>query len=184
MASTYTSTNTYTRKNCIKNQFKIAFIRLMGYSREDYKDFIDAIEQKKIEYIKFYCYKYDEHNKEEKWLELVMFVEWDKYDRYILKGEDTVKLNLKWGETLPEVTVAIEAFEDFVKEYSLKVNFSLKFTDSVSEDERVKLRKLLGLVCGEETPWKKNAPISTIYSKSARELQELHIYIKSIDETD
>ena len=184
MASTYTTTNTFTRKNCIKNQFKTAFLRLMDYSSKDYKDYIEAIECKKIDHINFYGYKYNKYNKKEKWIELTLFVEWDKYDEYIVKGEKSVQLKSKWGEVLPEVTVAIETIEEFVKEYNLKVNFSVGFVSNMTKQEKEQMMETLGLVYGEHIPWKNNSEICTIYSKRPREISELHTYIKSIYNPD
>ena len=184
MASAYTITNTFTRKNCIKNQFKTAFLRLMNYSSKEYKDYLDAIERQKIDHISFYGYKRNKYNKKEKWIELTLFVEWDKYNEYIIKGEKSVQFKSKWGEVLPEVTVAIETIEDFVEEYNLNVNFSVGFVSNMTKQEEDELMKSLDLIYGEYIPWKNNSETCTIYSKRPREISELHTFIKAISNFD
>lgn len=180
MAITQTITETFARNVCIQNQFKIAFKRIMGYSSSEYKKYLDAISLHKIDSIIFWAYKDNSYGKQEKWIELILNVDWKEYNNYLIRGEKTVELKSKWNGVLPEIEVAIDDIESFIEENQLTAIFSVGFSPDLSTDEYNGYMESLGLVPGKAVPWKEDVVeirskenMVSLYKKSAREIPEL-----------
>ncbi|OUO75176.1 hypothetical protein B5F53_18475 [Blautia sp. An249] len=180
MAITQTITETFARNVCIQNQFKIAFKRIMGYSSNEYKKFLDAISLHKIDSITFWAYKKNSYGKKEKWIELILNVDWKEHNNYLIRGGKTVELKRKWNGVLPEIEVAIDDIESFIEENQLIPSLSVGFASDLSTDEYNGYMKSLGLVHGKVFPWKEDVVeirskenMVSLYKKSAREIPEL-----------
>ena len=180
MAITQTVTETFARNVCIRNQFKIAFKRIMGYSSNEYKKYLEAISLHKIDSIIFWAYGYNSYGKKEKWIELILNVNWKEHNDYLIRGEKTVELKRKWNGVLPEMEVAIDDIESFIEENQLVPTFSVKFVPDLSRNEYNGYMESLGLVHGKAVPWKEDMvetrpkeDMVSLYKKSAREVPEL-----------
>lgn len=180
MASTHTVTETFARNVCIRNQFKIAFKRIMGYSSDEYEKYLEAISLHKIVSIIFWAYSYNEYGKKVKWIELILNVNWKEHNDYLIRGEKTVELKRKWNGVLPEIEVAIDDIESFIEQNQLVSTFSVNFLPDLSRNEYDGYMESLGLVHEKAVPWKEdivdirsNEDMVSIYKKSAREVPEL-----------
>lgn len=182
MARTTTRTNTYTREVCLKNQFDIAFQRLTDCSENKRKLYLQTIEDKKIEYISFWAYDYN-NGEREKWIELTLFVDWGKHDNYILSGNDKIKLKSSWNGILPEIGATINIVQETIDEYQLETSFSVGFSKSVIGNEYEYLMNKLGLVHGKSIRWKGNRKESKlVYKGNPNELGELNATIHASSE--
>lgn len=180
MASTHTVTETFARNVCIRNQFKIAFKRIMGYSSDEYNKYIEAISLHKIASIIFWAYSYNGYGEKEKWIELILNVNWKEHNDYLIKGEETVELKRKWNGVLPEIEVAIDDIQSFIEQNQLESTFSVEFVPDISRNEYDGYMESLGLVKGKAVPWKEDMvdirskeDMVSFYKKSAREVPEL-----------
>ena len=176
------STSTFVRMLTIKNQYKIAFKRLMGYSDQQCQPFLEAIHEKKIDYISFWSSKYNSKGVEEKWCELTIYVDWEKHRSYLLSGKDKVTLKKVWDGVLPEVGSAIDIVEEMNEEYGLHPTFSVGFNHLDSEEYNKYMRKL-GLVKSRSVKWKDNvgSTLKTIINERPKELDELRVEIRVSD---
>lgn len=180
MAFTETVTETFARNVCIRNQFKIAFKRIMGYSSDEYKKYLEAISLHKIDSIIFFAYGYNSYGKKEKWIELILNVNWKEHNNYLIRGEKTVELKRKWNGVLPEIEVAIDDIESFIEENQLVPTFYVEFVSDLSRNEYDSYMESLGLVSVKAIPWKEDMvecspkeDMVSLYKKSAREVPEL-----------
>lgn len=158
MANTYTTptTNvkTYARIIAIRNQFAYAFKMIYDYSPKEYGPYLDVIEDKKINYITFWGCKFNElKNKNEKWCELTIYVDWEKHNSFMLSGETTIALSIKRKGIIPETECAVDLMVQVIKEYELTPRFSVGFTDNITTNEHDRLMKVLGLVKGSRVEW-------------------------------
>ena len=178
MASTNTNTQTetFTRIFGIKNQFKIAFERLMGYSSKQCTPFLDAIQNKVINEITFWAYTYDEYGEREKWCELVLYVDWDEHEHFLIESKNEIFLKKSWNGVVPEVDVAIGMLEDAIAEFNLKPTFSVGFIKNISTEDYNFYMKKLGLVNGKKVKWKTGS--KSVYKKSPKELSELSAEVR------
>ena len=154
----------------------------MGYSDQQCQPFLDAINDKKIEYISFWSSKYNIKGEEEKWCELTMYVDWEKHKSYLLSGKKEITLKKVWDGVLPEVGSAIDIVEEMNKEFELYPSFSVGFNHLDSVEYNNYMRKL-GLVKGRYVKWKDNIDktLSTIINESPKELDELRVEIRVSD---
>jgi hypothetical protein len=182
MASTNTraQTETFSRIFGIKNQFKIAFERLMEYSGKQCKPYLDAIQKKVVNEITFWAYTYDEHGEREKWCELVLYVDWDEHEHFLVESKNEIFLKKSWNGTVPEVDVAIGMIEDAIKEFDLIPTFSVGFIKNISKDDYDFYMKKLGLVEGKKVKWKTGS--KSVYKKSPKELSELYAEVRVANE--
>ena len=170
-SSTSTKTETFTRIFGIRNQFKIAFERLMSYSSKQCEPYLEAIKSNAINSISYWAYAFDETGEREKWCELVLFVDWDKYDHFLLESKNEVILNKNWDGIVPEVDVDIDMIENAVKEFNLNITFSVRFVDNISSKDYTYYMKHLGLMEGKKVKWRSGA--RSVFKASPKELSEL-----------
>lgn len=178
--TTSANTSTFVRMLAIKNQFKIAFQRIMDYSQKNYAPFLDAISDKKIEFISFWSYKVNNTGEKEKWCQLTMFVDWKKHQSFLLDGRNSVVLKKSWDGILPEVGAAIDMFAEITAEYSLIPTFSVQFVSDISTSDYSYYMNKLNLVPGTTVKWKSGLDTSNMTSllkKYPEELQELSIEV-------
>lgn len=182
MASTNTraQTETFSRIFGIKNQFKIAFQRLMSYSSTECTPYLDAIQEKVINSIAFWAYTYDKEGEREKCCELILYVDWDTHEHFLIKGQNEILLQRTWNGAVPEIDTAIGILEDAIKEFDLIPTFSIAFTTNISKESYDFYMKKLGLVPGKQAKWKTGA--NTVFKKSPRELPELSAELRVADE--
>lgn len=187
MASTNTNTRTetFTRSICIKNQFRMALMRIRKYSAAECEPYMEALSEQKIKSMEFCAYKDTKDGGRELWAQLTMYVDWGKHNEYLKKGDVSVKLDKKWSGTLPEIDNSIKDMEDIVNEMTLKTTFFVNFSDRISDTEKDYYMKKLGLVYSSAIAWKKSADgrsgSQTIYERIGRELQELSAELKVTD---
>lgn len=156
MANTYTTTSvkTYARIIAIRNQFAYAFKMIYNYSPEECVPYLDVIEEKKISYITFWGEKYNEFkNKNEKWCELTIYVDWEKHNSFMLSGETTIALSIKRKGIIPETESAVDLMVQVIKEYGLTPRFSVGFADNITTNEYDRLMRVLRLVKGSKVEW-------------------------------
>ena len=186
MASTHTNTSTktetFTRILGIQSQFKIAFKRIMDYTDEKCQPYLDAIKAKKINFISFWAYKFDDFGEKEKWCELTLYVDWEKHERFTLEGNNEISLKRVWNGIIPDISVAVEMIEECISEFELIPTFSINFVKNISEDEYKHYMKILGLVSCKKVQWKNNKN-KAIYASTPKELPELsaEVYVLSED---
>lgn len=179
MASTYTNTRTetFTRSICIKNQFRMALMRIRKYSAAECEPYMEALSEQKIKSMEFCAYKNTKDGKRELWAQLTMYVDWGKHNEYLKKGDVSVKLDKKWSGTLPEIDNSIKDMEDIVNAMTLRTTFFVNFSDNISDSEEEYYMKKLGLAYSSAIAWKKSADghsgSQTLYARKGRELQEL-----------
>lgn len=166
-----TKTESFTRIFGIKNQFKIAFKRLMNYSDKQCKKYLDAIDNHAINDITFWTYTYNEQGEREKWCQLTIYVDWDAHQHFILKGEEQITLHKLWNGTTPEIDVAIEMIEEAILKFDLTPTFSVGFIEDINKSDYDHYMSHLGLVRGTEVKWK--GGMKTVYKKSPKELSEI-----------
>lgn len=183
MASTnsYTSavTETFSRIFGIKNQFKIAFKRIMGYSDKECQTYLDAIKDDVIKYITFWAYSYDSLDNREKWCELTLFVDWEAHNKFLLEGKNEIVMKKSFNGSLPEIGVAIGMIEDAIEEFSITPTFSVGFVDNISSTDYKYYMSKLGLVESKKVEWK--AGVKTVFNQTARELPELRAEVNVAD---
>ncbi len=166
-----TKTESFTRIFGIKNQFKIAFKRLMNYSNDQCKKFLEAIDDQVINHITFWTYTYNEQGEKEKWCQLTIYVDWDAHQHFILQGEEQVILHKSWNGTTPEIDIAIEMIEEAILKFDLTPTFSVGFIEGISKSDYDYYMRYLGLVRGTEVKLK--GDMKTVYKKSPKELSEI-----------
>lgn len=175
MATTYTrtktKTETFTRIVSIKNQFKIAFLRLTDYTDDKINSYLEAINERKIEQITFWAYKDNEDGMREKWCELIISVDWSQHKSYILNEQVNITFKKSWKGVFPEITTAIEIMEETINEFDLECTFSVSFVKDISKKEYNFYMKKLGLVEGVIASWRNEK--KSVYKNSSRELPEL-----------
>lgn len=167
------STATFVRMLTIKNQFKIAFQRIMDYSEESYTPYLSAISEKKIDSIAFWAYRKDSHGEREKWCQLTIYVDWDKHENFLLSGEKTVVLKKNWNGIIPEMGAAIDILVELIDEYKLTPTFSVGFVPEISTNDYDLYMKKLGLVSGKPVKWKDDVDVSDMVSVLDVTLSEL-----------
>ena len=146
----------------------------------EYKKYLEAISLHKIDSIIFFAYGYNSYGKKEKWIELILNVNWKEHNNYLIRGEKTVELKRKWNGVLPEIEVAIDDIESFIEENQLVPTFYVEFVPDLSRNEYDSYMESLGLVSVKAIPWKEDMvecspkeDMVSLYKKSAREVPEL-----------
>lgn len=177
--NTNTQTETFSRIFGIKNQFKIAFKRMMGYTDVQCQPFLDAIKEKVIDYITFWTYSYDSFGNKEKWCELILYVDWALHKQFLLEGKNEILLKKSWNESVPEVDVAIGMIEDAISEFNLIPTFSVGFYRNISDYDYNYYMKKLNLVSGTTVKWKSG--MKSVYKKVPKELPEMCAEVKIAD---
>lgn len=173
MATTYarTKTETFTRIVSIKNQFKTAFLRLTDCSDDKINDYLEVINEHKIEGITFWAYKYNENGKREKWCELILSVDWSQHESFILNEQVNVTLRKTWKGELPEIITSINTMEEAISVFDLESTFSVSFVKDISKEEYDFYMEKLGLKEGTYVPWKNEK--KSYDKKFSKELPEL-----------
>ncbi len=181
MASTNTSAKTeaFSRIFGVKNQFKIAFKRIMGYTDNQCQPFLDAIKNETINHITFWTYSFDEYGNKEKWCELVIYVDWNIHNSYLLEGKNEILLKKSWNGAIPEIDIAIGMIQDAIVEFELLPTFSVGFVDNISDNNYKYYMNKLGLVKGTTVKWKSG--MKTVYKKTPKELPEMYAEVKVAD---
>lgn len=172
-------TEAFNRIFGIRNQFKLAFIRIMGYSHDRYQSYLDAIKDDVIEYISFWAYSYDSSGDKEKWCELTLYVDWTSHKRFLLEGKNEIILKKSRDGSLPEPEVAIGMIEDAITEFKITPTFSVGFVEKISSSDYNYYMNKLGLIEGKPVKWKAGA--KTVYKQSPKELPELSVEVKVAD---
>lgn len=179
-AETTAKTQSFSRMICISNQFILAFQRLMGYSETEYKKYIDAITMKKVSSISFWAYKYDQTGKRKKWVELILKVDWEMHNNYLLRGESAVELKKKWNGALPEISVAIGDIQSFMEDNQLRAAFTVYFVPDLDRIELNRYMDNLNLTPHKEVDWRDETEsisgdngMVSLYRRTPREAPEI-----------
>lgn len=190
MAITYTrsktKTVTRTRIATIKDQFRLAFMRLMEYSKEQYSVYLEAIEEKAIKSISFYAYSY-ENAERIKWAQLKFVVDWEKHQELIESGKELITYKESFEGYMPETTIGVEDFEQYIEENGLYASFSVEFSPVGYQKYDYYMDKL-GLVSGKRIAWRKDSneekdeKMTVVKVYSPRILEEFHMELSERDE--
>lgn len=173
--NTTTGTATFARLVLIRNQFRTAFQRILGYSDKEAAPYLDWISKKKIVKISFRGYTLTKSNEKEIWCELVMHVDWEKHNAYMIKGVSQIEIKKSFNGMIPEIDGAIRWMEEMVQIYNLKTMFTIYY-GNVPPEEKKAFSKAQKLGPISETKWRSN-PI-TIATSYGKELPELTAAMK------
>ena len=75
--------------------------------------------------------------KRKKWVELILKVDWEMHNNYLLRGESAVELKKKWNGALPEISVAIGDIQSFMEDNQLRAAFTVYFVPDLDRIELV-----------------------------------------------
>ena len=181
MANTYSSTVsntlTFTRLQILKSQISITLNRTTIIDPETLKSVIKGIENKWIEIIKVYAL---DSNK----LcigELILNIDWDKYNQELSKGNATVvfKDNIYKEDTILEIDQVVILFNEFVKHNNCNTYFVLKYPADL---DSVYINGQLGFTFVDPPIWKSTTTIGQ--GIQIDEMPELKIGFRLIDDSN
>src|SRR5579871_2359322 len=123
MATTRTSTKTYTRIDLLIMQVRIALNKTLNISEEKFDQiFRQGLRLKLIGSVTIYAIQSDGRCR----AQLRLTIDWDRHSVHIAEGREPISIDRRWhGETAPELEVYVEGFVEFVNDHNLKTSWTL-----------------------------------------------------------
>ena len=152
MATTYTSTRTYTRVLFLQKQIRRILRSTTQISEVMLNKILDAVDKKWIAQIDVYALDFNNLCR----ARLKMDIDWDEYRRQMAVGKISIVVDTRWeNDLLPETDSSIWAFNRYVDKYSLRTEWRIAYTEQIYSNpaKLAEVRSYLGTSPAKPVKW-------------------------------